>query len=119
MSLSKKILNSIYLYETKRVTTQSAIQLVLIIVFCITILVFGGVIVDIVTENQLLELISNWRISNTPLIGSILIGEIPYWLFLLAGGGVVGVVTLLWYVIGRRRVILHKIQSILSYWFGL
>lgn len=124
-SLEDKIVRDVYTFETKRTTVQIVSRLALLVLFGITALVFGGVFLDLLHENELYSLIQDCvdageytylRMSNAL---TVFLHETPPWLVLLAAGGLLGVIALIFSLVKNRKVYYHKLKSLIAYWFSL
>lgn len=124
-SLEDKIVRDVYTFETKRTSLQIIIRLVLLVLFGISVLIFGGVFGDFLYENDLYSLIQDCldageytylRMNN---VLSVFIHEAPIWLVALAACGSIGVIVLLISLVKNRKVYYHKLKSLIAYWFSL
>ncbi|MFZ2025752.1 MAG: hypothetical protein WAV30_00500 [Microgenomates group bacterium] len=124
-SLEDRIVRDVYTFETKRTTLQVATRLVLLVLFGVTVLIFGGVLSDLIYENDLYSLIQDCmdageytylRMNN---VVSVFIHEAPAWLVVLAATGILGVVVLVISLVKNRKVYYHKLKSLIAYWFSL
>jgi len=108
-SLQQKIVNSVFAFETKRLINESIIKICLLLLSLGIILVFGGVIGDIFSENQMGSLLMGE-------LGTIIFEEIPLWIFIayLIGLGMGSV--LIGIVIMNRNLLITKIKSIIFHW---
>lgn len=113
------------MFETKRTSFQVVTRLVLLVLFGITVLIFGGVLGDLFYENDLYSLIQDCldageytylRMNN---VMSVFLHEAPVWLVVLAASGSLGVVVLFISLVKNRKVYYHKLKSLIVYWFSL
>lgn len=124
-SLEDRIVRDVYMFETKRTSLQVATRLVLLVLFGISVLIFGGVLGDLFYENDLYSLIQDCldageytylRMNN---VMNVFLHEAPVWLVVLAASGSLGVVVLFISLVKNRKVYYHKLRSLIAYWFSL
>jgi hypothetical protein len=122
-SLKDKIIQSVFVYETKKTAAESIFKIITFLILIGIILVFGGVITDIFIESEFGSLISDfikakeYSYSKFTELGTVLFGEIPQWVL---GFYIVGLILgciLIVSIIRNRKSILHKFNSIVRYWF--
>lgn len=124
-TLKEKIIQSVFVYETKKITIDSIIKIAILLVSGGIILIFGGVISDLISENEIGELIGDfmkekeYTYSTLRELSSVLFGEIPQWLIILYAVGLVLGCILIVVVIKNWRAVSHKIRSLVRYWFAL
>lgn len=124
-SLEDRIVRDVYTFETQRTSFQVVVRLVLIMLFGICALVFGGVLGDVFHENDLYSLIQDCldageytylRINN---VLTVFMQEAPLWLVVLAVSAGIGVIVLLISLVKNRKVYYHRLKSLIAYWFSL
>lgn len=124
-SLEDRIVRDVYTFETQRTSFQVVVRLVLIMLFGICALVFGGVLGDVFHENDLYSLIQDCldageytylRINN---VLTVFMQEAPLWLIVLAVSAGIGVIVLLISLVKNRKVYYHRLKSLIAYWFSL
>lgn len=111
-TLKDKIVEGVFIYETKRFSYETLFKVIILLISAGTLLVFGGVIWDIFTENEMGGLLVGE-------IGSIIFEEIPAWVFLVSITGLITGCILIGLVIKNRKLLYHKIISIFNYWAHL
>ena len=121
--LKEKIVQSIFIYETKRMTLNTVVKLLLLLIAAGIILIFGGVIRDLFTEGEMGGLISDfikvkeYSYSKILELSSVIFGEIPQWLIFFYIVGVLLGCILIISIVKNRKLILRKVRSIAHYWF--
>lgn len=124
-SLEDRIVRDVYRFETKRTTIQVLSRLALLVLFGLTVLVFGGVLLDLLHENDLYSLMQDCldageytylRMNNAL---AVFLHEAPLWLVMLAAVGLLGVIMLIFSLVKNRKVYYHKLKSLIAYWFSL
>lgn len=124
-SLEDRIVRDVYRFETKRTTIQVLSRLALLVLFGLTVLVFGGVLLDLLHENDLYTLMQDCldageytylRVNNAL---AVFLHETPLWLVMLAAVGLLGVIMLIFSLVKNRKVYYHKLKSLIAYWFSL
>jgi len=124
-TLKEKIIQSVFIYETKRITTETAIKIVVLFISIGTILIFGGVIGDIFVESEMGGLFRDFikarEYSSSAIIelSTVVLGEVPQWLFILYAVGLLLGCILIASIIKNWKSISHKTSSIVCYWFKL
>jgi hypothetical protein len=124
-SLDEKIVHSVFLYETKKTTLETIGKIGILFMSFITIIVFGGVILDIYTENELSDLfrgfIANGEYSYLKLkeLGDVIVNEIPLWITVSCIFGIALGCILIVSIIKNWSTIVHKTRSLAHYWFSL
>lgn len=108
-SLKDKIIESVFIYETKKSTFDVGGRLIILLLSITLILIFGGIIGDIFLENEMGSL-KGWEMK------SVLIKEIPLWILAVSSVGILSVFILLVSIIKNRLIIVHKIISLYTYW---
>lgn len=111
-SLKDMIIEKVFIYETKQLTYEAIIKSILLFLSVVVIIVFGGVIGDIFTENELGGLMLGE-------MGSVIFDEIPGWVFIAYLSGLTLGCILIGVVIKNRKLLHHKIKSIIQYWFHI
>lgn len=117
-TLKEKIVQSVFIYETKKFTFETVIKLVVLLISIGMIIVFGGVINDIYTENEMGG-IGEYSYSKMLELGGVITNEMPPWLLILYGIGLILGCILIVSVIKNKKSISHKIRSLICYWFKL
>jgi hypothetical protein len=124
-TLKEKIIQSVFVYETKKITIDSIIKMAILLLSGGTILILGGVISDMIVESEMAGLIGEfmkekeYSYSTFRELSSVLVGEIPLWLIVLYTVGLALGCILIVSVIKNRKSISHKICSLVRYWFTL
>lgn len=124
-TLKEKIIQSVFVYETKKITIDSIIKIAILLLSGGIILILGGVISDMIGESEIAGLIGDfikeneYSYSTFRELSSVLIGEIPLWLITLYIIGLALGCILIVSVIKNRKSISHKICSLVRYWFTL
>ena len=111
-TLKEKIVEGVFVYETKRFTFETFLKVFILCISGATILIFGSVIGDIFVENEMGAL----RLGE---IGNVIFEEIPVWIFIVYLAGLIVGCILIWTVIKNRKLLFHKIKSLFNYWFHL
>ena len=124
-TLKEKIIQSVFVYETKRLTVDSIIKTAILLVSGGIMLVFGGVISDMIVESEIGGLIGDfmkekeYTYSTLRGLSDVLFGEIPQWLIVLYAGGLILGCILIGTVIKNWKAVSHKTRSLVRYWFNL
>lgn len=124
-TLKEKIVQSVYMYETKKLTVETVIKIATLCLSGGIILIFGGVISDMFIESEIGILFNDFMktgdfSSNTLLeLFGVLFGEIPQWLFGLYIIGLVLGGILIASIVKNWNSIFHKSRSLFHYWFNL
>lgn len=124
-TLKEKIIQSVFVYETRKITIDSIIKIAILLLSGGTILILGGVISDMIVESEMAGLIGEfmkekeYSYSTFRELSSVLVGEIPLWLIVLYAVGLALGCILIVSVIKNRKSISHKICSLVRYWFTL
>lgn len=124
-TLKEKIIQSIFVYEIKKLTVDSIMKIVILLVSGGMIIIFGGVISDLIGESEIGELIGDFmkekEYTYTTLreLSGVLFGEIPQWLILLYMIGLVLGCILIGTIIKNWKAVSHKVRSLARYWFNL
>ncbi len=124
-TLKEKIIQSVFVYETKRITVDSIIKIAILLVSGGIMLVFGGVISDMIVESEIGGLIGDfmkekeYTYSTLRELSGVLFGEIPQWLIVSYAVGLLLGCILIVVVIKNWKTVLHKIRSLVRYWFNL
>lgn len=122
-TLKEKIVQSVFVYETKRMTVHTVVKLLILLISVGIILVFGGVIGDLFTEGEMSGLIGEfikvkeYSYSKIIELGSVIFGEIPQWLIFFYIGGVLLGCILIMSIVKNGKLIVRKVRSIAHYWF--
>jgi len=123
--LKNKIVQSIFMYETKRLTIETVIKTIILLISGGIILVFGGVITDISVENEMGGLMGDflkskdYSVSKILELSNVVLTEIPRWVVLSYAIGLVLGCILILSIIRNWKPISHKIRSIVHYWLKL
>ena len=124
-TLKERIIQSVFVYETKKITMDTILKAIIFIVSSGIILVFGGVIADMIIESEIGVLLHDFikesdfsRLTLLELM-SVIFGEIPQWLFWLYITGLILGCILTLSIIRNWKSISHKIRSLFHYWFNL
>lgn len=123
-SLSKKILQSVYIYETKRFTAEALFKTVVLCISIIVIVTLGGVIGDLFIESEMSKLINEFikagEYSYTYIVElfRLILNEIPAWVIGVYGIGLFFGCILVLSVYNNKNLIIRKIYSIIHYWFS-
>lgn len=118
-TLKEKIIQSVFVYETKRLTVDSIIKIAILLVSGGMILVFGGVISDMIVESEMGELFKEYSHTNFGEISGVVFREIPQWLIVSYAVGLVGGCILIGTVIKNWKTVSHKVRSLVCYWLSL
>ncbi|MFH0773642.1 MAG: hypothetical protein V1922_05020 [bacterium] len=124
-SLKEKIIQSIFIYETKKITFETMCKVVILLVSLTIIIVFGSVIYDIYVENELGELIEGfiamreYSFLRIKEMGTVILSEIPHWILLSCLFGVILGCILILSIIRNWSSVSHKVRSFARYWFNL
>ena len=124
-TLKEKIIQSVFVYETKRLTVDLIIKTAILLVSGGMILVFGGIISDMIVESEIGGLIGDfmkekeYTYSTLRELSGVLFGEIPQWLIVLYAGGLILGCILIGTVIKNWKAVSHKTRSLVRYWFNL
>ena len=124
-TLKEKIIQSIFVYETKKLTVDSIMKIVILLVSGGIVIIFGGVISDLVGESEIGGLIGDFmkekEYTYTTLreLSGVLFGEIPQWLIILYIVGLVLGCILIGTIIKNWKAVSHKVRSLARYWFTL
>lgn len=116
ITLKDKIVRSIFIYEVRKVMIETFFKLGIFLTSLFIIAVFGGVIFDIFSENELGEVIGSTNVKD---MISILYNEIPQWVTLGYVFGILLGCILILSIIKNWSYISLKLRSIVKYWFSL
>lgn len=124
-TLKEKIVQSVFVYETKQITVDTALKLLILSISAGIILIFGGVIGDLFIESEMGGLISDfmkakeYSYSKIHELSSIFLSEIPNWLMLFYVIGVLLGCILVISIVKNGKSISRKMRSIVRYWFKI
>lgn len=124
-TLKEKIIQSIFVYETKRLTVDSIIKITILLLSGGIIIIFGGIISDLIGESEIGGLIGDfmkekeYTYATLRELSSVLFGEIPQWLIILYVVGLVLGCILIGTIIKNWKAVSHKARSLARYWFNL
>jgi len=124
-SLEDKIVQGIYIFETKRVSHQLIIRFILLLLIIFSILVFGGVIGDLLQENGISNLIEEFVANGEYTyfkaneLLHVFMRETPTWLITSYSLGFMFGIVLIISLIKNRKVYYHKLKSLIQYWSHL
>ncbi len=120
--LKEKIVRSIFLYETKKITFETIAKFSILLISILILIIFGGVIVDIYTENELGDILGNvlmsgeqsmMKIRDTYFVFS---SEIPLWVVAIYILGFLLGCILIISIIKNWDTLSHKMRSLTRYW---
>lgn len=125
ITLKDKIVQSVFIYETKRLTIETILKIVILLISVGIILIFGGVIGDIFVESEMGGLLGDfmkakeYSYSKILELSSVVFGEIPQWLVLSYVVGLLLGCILMVSIVKNWKSISRKVCSIVHYWFKL
>lgn len=121
-TLKEKIIQSVFVYETARLTFDAAIRMIMLILSAFIILVFGEIVIELITESNMAGLIKDFmdakEYSFTMFgeLGDIILKEIPAWLLGYYFAGLILGCILIASIIRNRKSLFHKARSLMNYW---
>jgi hypothetical protein len=124
-SLKQKIIRSVFMYETKKTTFETLSKIVILFISLCVMVVFGGVLFDIYTESELVEMLKGFitrgefSFMKFTEIGNVIMNEVPQWIFLLYLFGILLGCILIVSIIKNWSSLSHKVRSMVRYWFSL
>ncbi len=124
-SLKERIVQSVYLYETKRITFETINKMLILLASLSILIVFGGVIFDIYSENELGDLIGNleasgeYTLTKIKEMGMVFFNEIPQWVFIVYIFGLLLGCILAISIIRNWSKVSHRVRSLVVYWFKI
>lgn len=124
-TLKQKIIRSIFVYETKKTTFETIGKIGFLFLSFIIVVIFGGVMHDIYTENELGDLFAHlvlkgeYSFIKMKELFAVIFNEIPNWILFAYLFGVVLGCILLVLIIKNWSEVVHKVRSLFHYWFNL